>query len=228
MRRVLESIAPVCDHVFVFDDHSEDETVKDCYRELNEGVTVLCSPFRLGVIDESRDKNYLLDHVLEAEPDFVLAIDGDEVLEHGAYKTIADATSGNPAELPVAWSFKVCYFWDSETQYRVDGVYGNFRRPSLFRVGFQKTRMLRYRNTTCGGNLHCSNLPEGLTGATVDIDCRLKHFGYVDRPLRMRKFDFYNALDPNNESEDCYRHIAEIPGARYAPGPMQLETWIDR
>src|SRR4051812_33672858 len=59
IREVIESILPLCDHVFVMDDHSTDDTVEIC--ESFPEVTVFKSPF-VG-INEARDKNWLYDRI---------------------------------------------------------------------------------------------------------------------------------------------------------------------
>ena len=41
----------------------------------------------------------------------------------------------------------------------------------------------------------------------------------------MAKYDWYRAHDPGNALEDDYRHLAEIPGARHAPGPPHFMPW---
>ena len=42
---------------------------------------------------------------------------------------------------------------------------------------------------------------------------------------RQAKYVWYNERDPGNEREDQYRHLAEIPGARHAPGPAVYVPW---
>jgi hypothetical protein len=59
------------------------------------------------------------------------------------------------------------------------------------------------------------------------LGVRLKHFGYMTRQKRLQKYQWYNDVDPNNAAEDYYRHIAEIPGAHFAPGPAQLVEWTE-
>lgn len=86
---------------------------------------------------------------------------------------------------------------------------------------------LKFRNTGHGGNFHCGNVPEGLAGEHLDLAVRLKHYGYLTKQQRLAKYSFYNAADPNNELEDYYRHLAEIPGARHAPGPVRLTAWVE-
>lgn len=124
----LESILPLCDQVLVLDDHSEDDTAA-IRRSSGKRVEVLASPFQ--GLDESRDKNFLLGELERFGPDWVLWIDGDEVLERTGPQRLREAVrrDGNAS----AFSLRVAYVWDDPEQVRVDGIFGPFRRPSLFR-----------------------------------------------------------------------------------------------
>ena len=55
-----------------------------------ERIALFPSPFQ--GLDESRDKNDLLKHVIQARPEWVLWIDGDEVLERAGPERLAAVT----------------------------------------------------------------------------------------------------------------------------------------
>jgi len=220
IRRSIESQLDICGKVLVLDDHSTDDT-RDIVRSFGSRCVLIESPFE--GVDEGRDKSFLLKHLIAADPEWVLLIDGDEVLEKGAGDVIRREMM---VERVVSYRLRVAYFWDSENKVRVDGIYANFSRPSLFRVRGQSGL---YFPTGAGGNFHCGSCPEGLRGGEGGIvsDARIKHYGYLTWEERQRKYEFYNKLDPNNQAEDCYRHIVEIPGARHAPGPTVLVDWVE-
>jgi glycosyltransferase involved in cell wall biosynthesis len=218
--RVIESLLPICERVYVMDDHSIDGTAT--IAQQYEGVRCFRSPFE--GLNESRDKDYLLNQIRKDGADIVVAIDGDEVLEFSGPAKIQRAVArGN------AWSMKVEYLWDSDSQVRVDGVYSRMYRPSMFRLractrGFLKTP---FGN---GANLHCSSVPQELLHGAIRTDIRLLHLGYRDREDRLRKFAWYNSIDPTNKGEDGYRHIVqgdipEVPAdARLMhAGPLTLQ-----
>jgi len=219
--RVIESVLPLCERVLVLDDHSDDDTVAIC-RSFGSRVEVLPSPFR--GLDEARDKNYLLRRAIELDPAWVLWIDGDEVLERSGPARLREAIEDD--DETAAFTLKVAYVWNEEDDVRVDGIFGTMRRASLFRLRGQQVRNLRfvmYRPP----NLHCGNVPHGLDGPFIDLDVRLKHYGYVSDGQRTRKYDWYTRIDPDNAREDLYRHLIGTPGAIYAPGPAVLEPWSD-
>jgi glycosyltransferase involved in cell wall biosynthesis len=222
IHEVLSRALCLCQRVFVFDDHSVDETPQIC-QSFGERVTVFPSPYE--GVDEARDKNYLLRKVIETNPEWVLWIDGDEVLERsGAEKLRRAAENGMRVG---AYSLRIAYLWDDEQHIRIDGVYGRFYRPSFFRLKGQATKRLGFPTTGYGGNFHCGNVPQGIIGEVRGLDVWLKHYGYMTRQQRQEKYRFYTTIDPNNALEDNYRHLAEIPGARHAPGPPQLVPWTE-
>jgi hypothetical protein len=69
---------------------------------------------------------------VSADPELILWIDGDEVLERSGPALVRGAV-GRSRRF-VAYSLRVAYAWHKPEQFRVDVIYGNFRRPSLFRI----------------------------------------------------------------------------------------------
>jgi len=217
---VLQAIQPACEEIVVFDDHSDDGTPDIC---ASLGATVLSSGFE--GLDEARDKNFLLDRARQRGAQWLLAIDGDELLEASGVPNIREAVNDSDAY----YCFRVRYLWNSRQSVRVDGVYREFYRPSLFR--FQDGCKFV---GACAPNFHCGNVPAGLSGKKGKLlDVSLLHLGYMDPADRLRKYAWYNAKDtsPDLDREDHYRHIVqgdipEVPAdakLKWA-GPLQLET----
>lgn len=271
---VLESIRPLCAKVFLMDDHSTDRTVEYAER-FQPMVTVLHSPFT--GLNESRDKNWLYDQIiLRCEPEWILCIDGDEVLEANGPAIIRELCAANDILLPVpafgeiratpqgpvtwngwrwafpetimidrpselhwyarsAFSLPIAFMWDSRETVRVDRIYGDFWRPSLFRPfipdvnkpdDMKVAQEFRFKSTPFGRhvnsdqpNLHCSSVPQRRIHGRGLCPARLKHYGYMYREDRVRKLDYYTSIDWKNDSEGEYRHmvagdmveLAELP-----------------
>lgn len=226
---VIESILPLCDAVYVMDDHSDDDT-----REIADGfpgVTVLPSPF--SNFNESRDKNWLLECVTLNRPDWILCVDGDEVLERRGPDIIRDTVATTECH---AYSLKIEYLWNDRQTVRVDRVYGDFWRPSLFRPFYPRPGIpddlklleeFRFMSTPFGRkvdghepNFHCSSVPQRLLAGHQRCPARLKHYGYMSRTDRVRKLDFYTSKDWNNAAEDRYRHMVQGDGATLDELPL--------
>lgn len=198
---VLDSLIGVCDHVFILDDHSTDNTVEIC-QSFGSFVSGFCSSF--DTLDEARDKTFLLHQAMEHHPEWALMIDGDEVLEPEAAKKfvhLLDRPAFN------VYTLQVLYLWNSPDTMRVDGVYGRFYRPSLFRVN---PSAATWKRSGVPGNLHCTSLPDSMRGEDAGFSgIKLLHYGYIDSEIRRRKYNWYNQINPNNKHEDFYRHIIQ-------------------
>lgn len=216
---VLRSVRPLCSQIVVFDDHSDDDTASICE---SLGATVIRSPFT--GLDESRDKQYLLEYLRAQAVEWVLMIDGDELLSPKAIPVIREHIERGTVD---GYQLQIFYLWDAPNQIRVDGVYGRMWRPSIFRIKPE----FRFAKTRFGCNFHCGSVPIQLVGKTVRLEAAIFHLGYMDREDRLRKYRWYNERDPHNLTEDEYRHmvqgdIPDVPAEavlRYA-GPLKLEA----
>lgn len=217
----MRGIAPLCQQIFVLDDHSTDRTVEICRAE---GCTVIPSPF--ADLNESRDMQFLYEQTMSAKPDWVVSIDGDEELESGGAEKVRAAIASAPSDVSFL-SLRIIYLWDREDQIRVDGVYGKWRRNRVFRpepgAGFVGNGTKH--------NLHCAGAGniKGLHGRAQALDVALVHYGSFSREIRMSKYIWHNLVEPDNVVEDGFRHVVqgdipEVPASmvlRHA-GPLTL------
>lgn len=230
---VLDSLQNLCDDIFVFDDHSTDRT-REIVQRIGK-VHYFLSPFE--GLNESRDKNYLYDRIMEwCEPEWIICVDGDEVLESRAAEIIRAAVGASPKTQ--SWRLKIAFMWDSPDQVRTDRIYGDFWRPSMFRPFVPRPhvaddlallREFRFMSTPFGRhtgsdqpNLHCSSVPQRLIHEARPLPVRLKHYGYMDRVDRVRKLDYYTSIDWKNESEDWYRHMTQGDAVSLSELPITM------
>jgi hypothetical protein len=230
IKHTIDSVRELCgDLIFVMEDGSTDDTRAICE---DAGCVVLPSPFEGQGLDESRDKDWLLQEVISrCHPDWILMPDGDEELEAGGCAKIRRALETNP---PCdCFALRFLYFWDAINQIRIDGVYGKMARQSLFRAD-SKFRFKSFYSTDQTSNqnhvgLHTSNAP-GLGGKVLPLNVTLFHYGYLHREDRIRKFAWITGIDPHNEGEGFYLHcvqgdIPEVPAdaqLKHA-GPLKLQ-----
>ena len=204
--RALASILPVCDHIYILDDHSTDltpEIIKSTPK-----CTLYHSQFDEGV-DEARDRTWLLLEMGRAanicidpvSPVWVLSIDGDEELVEADREILTQPQS----TFVNSYCAQILYLWDNENQIRVDRHYAMCLRPSFFR--FTSPHM-EFRNHS--GPLHTTGVPisAGYTRRRhFPAPFRLLHYGYMDAADRQKKYDFYMALDPAQKefySRECF------------------------
>ena len=215
--RSLAQTSKVADAIVILDDGSTDRTPEICQ---SFPKVVRYERQDIEETDEVRDKNKLLRWTLELEPDWILALDGDEVLEDLAVSTVRQAMALCPEEVS-SLSFEFLFLWDGETQYRMDGKYADTFHPRLFRVSKKNRANLLFLPSVHGGNFHCGSLPKNLKGEELRLDIKVKHYGYFDREQRMAKYAYYQRIDSEHARQGYYEHLID-------ESAMELEPWHER
>jgi glycosyltransferase involved in cell wall biosynthesis len=213
MERAVKSILPVCDKIWVLDNHSEDNTWRIA---AGLGCHVLESPF--SDLDEARDNTWLLDAAMSGIPNvrvgplsdqWFLHIDGDEELLGIDRGKLGDDMLWGTAP---NWSVQIMYLWGDEGTVRVDAHYGRCYRPSLFRA---VRRGMTYHNLS--GKIHSTGVPKeiGYTPRLHEPEpVRLLHYGYMEAETRERKFEWYMSVDPKQEEfyrRECFGPVTTAP-----------------
>lgn len=199
LKGALDSITPVCERVYLLDDHSTDDTAKIAIAEPK------CSA-RLSYfdgVDEARDRTWLLGTACSGyfgmnadaiagpqSPWWFLSIDGDEELVEADREKLTHPQAAHA----VSYVARIYYLWDAPDQVRMDGHYATVFRPSFFR--YIKPGMV-YKNMS--GKLHTTGVPGDIGyGKTMHPEgaFRLLHYGYMRKEDRERKFEFYMRMDP--------------------------------
>lgn len=217
--RTIRSMNTICQNVIVMDDHSTDATVSFAAAV---GAVIQYSPFPDGSFQETRDKNWLQQRALEIFPDtaWFLMLDGDEALSPAGQEAITqDLLNETPFQ---SFRFPIRYLWDRFDQVRIDRWYSVFTRASMWRVATGQHFISTYDT-----GLHCGNTPSGLS--CIELPAPILHYGYMLREDRIRKFRYYNRLDPHNPFEDGYKHMVlgdlpEYPASMVTKwaGPLEL------
>jgi O-antigen biosynthesis protein len=212
LRESLDATACFADAIIALDDGSTDETA-----EILKGhPAVTHYEYQDLPFDERRDRNRLLTLAGDYRPDWVIAIDSDEIFEMDRPR--ADRLMHLADPHAKALGFHWYTFWEpSHTYFRADGIFG----------GMSGYRMYRYepgQRIVAGteNGLHCGNIPQMPDGAARYTNVRVRHLGYDTNELREKKLAFYRAMDPNPRADMVgntnYGHLvsANVVLRRYA------------
>ena len=211
----LEYASEVCKEIVVLDDGSTDDTLKICKKYKN----VVDIHHQTGLpFDETRDRNILLKMALKRKPDFVITIDGDEILMPNSKEILFKEINLIYPAAPV-FSFQFIPMWEKPNQFLDKGKEIKWRERMIRIQGQPKD--MHFEQTDFPGNLHPSyTLSSNKSSVIVRSAVKINHYGCYTRTLREQKYEFYNKHDPNNTVFDRYRGIltnVENPKVDYLP-----------
>lgn len=199
LTKVLDSLNDIVDDIAVVDDNSHDDTVQLC--EKYEKARILRLPNSFFHM-ESYLRSTAWEWALESSPDWILAIDADEVIERpDLVKQLINQ------DIIDIWSFRIYDMWN-QTHYRHDQYWtGHLRyRPMLMRV----FRNFPYKWDA--NNHHSARVPQNIGRfCHGNSDIRIAHLGWAKEEDRIQKYKRYLAVDPNGEwgSLEQYQSILD-------------------
>lgn len=220
IEKSLKSIMDICSEIVVLDDNSTDKTVEIC--SSFDKVVDIQKQSDLP-LDEVRDRNLLLQMALKRKSDFILSIDGDEIFASNSADILFE-------ELDILYpknnvfEFQFLTLWDSPSQIRFDGIFGNYWQKRLLRTKNQPSD-LKFNDTSNPGNLHCGSIPKNADGFENSIKSNLKifHMASIDETLRKQKYDYYTKLDGDSVLTDGYKHMISGEGKFSGPNGIELK-----
>lgn len=193
LRRVLDDLSEYVDELVILDDGSTDDTVAIC-KSYPKLVSLGRATSSLYGINEAVLKRRLFQRTVATRPDWILAIDADEVLEDRAKTQIRAMINQDRFDW---YAFRFYHFWGCTTHYRIDKLWAPVQYgPRLFR--YMPGAHYRWNDQALHGGSLPINLTSDFPGAKSDL--RIKHYGYAgSKEETLRKYQFYIQRDPHSE-----------------------------
>jgi glycosyltransferase involved in cell wall biosynthesis len=195
LERVIENTLLFCDEIVILDDHSTDGTVNLLYG--GESGKKFKNKFHLFDAkntweNESKLRQELLEKALAYNPDWLIAIDADELYEADKMnEQLPRLMSQTDAD----WiGFRFYDMWDDEN-YRDDDIWpaGTSYFPRMFRVNQNEDYTLPDMKR------HCGSVPEQVfKHSGIRSSIRVKHLGWAKNEDRDRKYLQRVTEDPDS------------------------------
>jgi len=220
IEKSLKSVMDICSEIIVMDNNSTDDTVEICSGI--DKVTEIIKRKDLP-LDEVRDKNILYEHARKSNPDFILAVDGDEIFMPNASGILSEELSTIHSDSDV-FEFQFLTLWDNVNTIRTDGIFGYYWQKRLLRMKNQPLSLLFVENDN-PGNIHCGSIPPSSMGFNTPAKSSVKifHLASLDDEVRKRKYGFYTKTDPDSVLTGAYKHMISGEGEFSGPNGIELE-----
>ncbi|MFC4100290.1 glycosyltransferase family 2 protein [Paenibacillus xanthanilyticus] len=208
---VLRELSAFVDDIVIVDDASTDDTVKLCRSFPKVARIVEMTESHFG--RESELKVRLWKAACADSPDWLLAIDADEVFED---RMKAEARALVDQDRYDWVGFRMYDFWGSETHYREDDLWRLHHRHTAALVRYLPGYFYFYPSR----NHHAPRIPityGALPGYLSDI--RIKHYGWAgDEAERHGKYERYLAHDPDGKLGNAAQYASILD-----PNPRLVE-----
>ncbi|MDQ6422467.1 glycosyltransferase [Paenibacillus sp. LHD-117] len=201
---VLDHLTGFADEIVIVDDASSDRTVDICrrYPKVVKLVELTESKFR----EEWKLRQLLWEAAAATDPDWLLAIDADEIYEDKTKHRIHELINQDRYD----WvGFRFYDFWGGTTYYREDEYWNIHKRHTMTLVRY----LPEYHYFYPKREHHVSRLPlscGALPGHGSEL--RVKHYGWAGgEEERHRKYVRYMEMDPEGKwgSLEHYRSILD-------------------
>ena len=212
LETVLRQAARYIDNAVILDDASEDGTAAVC-KEVLAGVplTLVTNPGP-SFDNEVRLRRQLWELVAATDPEWILILDADEIIENGGELRAALART----EADVI-SLRLYDMWDDQ-HYRDDRFWQAHRHWRPFLVRYRPGFAYRWQETP----LHCGRFPANISGLrTEGLPWRVQHLGWARPEDRLEKHARYKKLDPAAKYGSAGQYLSILD-----PAPNLL-AWTD-
>ncbi|HAV43652.1 TPA: hypothetical protein DCX15_06565, partial [bacterium] len=198
----LAKTSEFADGIVILDDGSKDGTPEI----VKQFPKVVDYKYHNRSLQEARDRQELLEMTKSYNPDWIVAIDGDEVWEDKVNRDYIQRLA-RPFDPEInAYVVRYFTFWDDIKHYRADGIFGSMSNIRMFR-----NLPNQFMHSDHPQGFHVNSVPRFPWGCRAVTSIRVKHYGYVNEEDRLRKFLFYTKFDTDKRRTDIgnedYHHL---------------------
>ena len=199
LEEVLIKAKSYADNFVIIDDASTDGT-PDIIRSVLEGCRYTLIINNKSLFDNEvilRKKLWLA--TIESNPDWILFLDADEIIEENIISIKKWLLENNSVD---AYCFRLYDMWTNEC-YRDDEHWSAHTRYVPFMIRYQPWFKYKYKNT----KQHCGRIPMNiLLLPYAKSDLRIKHLGWLRENDRKQKYYRYMELDPQGYYGDLKQY----------------------
>ena len=184
LSKTLDRLEQICDKIFIWGNAPDEKTDRLCnqyeYCRYPEDIW--------GRAQWKIKFTHLVKNVAPYKPDWIVCIDADEELDKRFTREKAEEMAQREE---IAFEFYCVQLWDNEKTMRIDGGWGNFWNVRYYR--FMPELNLWWKPTP----LHCGLAPIYAYKWRTPCEFFFKHYGYMRKKDRERKWARYEKFDPN-------------------------------
>lgn len=204
LEQQLKLLRDHIDYAVFLDNNSSDNTVDVIKRTLDGHVDYkIIHNDTSGFDNESKSRSRLWGEVVKTNPDWILALDADEIPEKKLLDKLSELMENKAADI---YAFKVYDMW-REGFYRKDELW----KPSYctLMIRYQPKFKYKYQRK----KIHCDRLPyNAVTTLTVcNYPLKVQHLGWLRDEDKKKKYDRYIKLDSEGRfgSIEQYKSILD-------------------
>ena len=210
---VLDQLSRLTDTIVVYDDASTDETPDVCRSYAKVAYFRGDAPWFER--DESQLRRHLWHLAVAHEPDWLLALDADELFEDQVYDQWHALMAQDDYDVI---AFRLFDFWKSTTHVRVDGSWNPWYRFTPLLVRYQAA----LPDACAPRPVHCGRFPLAYQWVPAfQSSLRVRHYGWARAEDHLRKYLFYRDRDLAFSGR-----VADHTESILAPN-IRVEDWLD-
>lgn len=222
--RFLNNVSLWSDELFIYDDASTDGS-QDIYRKYTDDKRIIYGE-RRDFVMELAHKQMLLEVVQGTDPDWIVWMDGDAVMEAKIVFQLREILQRADEQGIDGVAFHNMNLWRSPSYYRVDEHFDGYHPEACWKNnGHLKFKVVP--------KLHQSQHPQGMR-KMVHTDLRILHYGFSSLEGVLRKYLTYKSLGQVGWElnrlidEKTSFDLKKVPAELYPPGclPPDHETAV--